>query len=105
MPHMQESLGVCIMLRVLLARGLGYQKDGTPTASCTGVFLRALILTDMASAALVYCGLLSTSIMASPNAGVVAWLGSKRTPNPCIHLTRLKSPPLPVCDILQFLLS
>ena len=54
----------------------------SPAASCTGVFLRALILTDMACAALVYRGVLSTSVMASPKAGVPICVGLTRTPNP-----------------------
>ena len=42
----------------------------TPAASCTGVVLRALILTDMAWAAAVYFGLVSTSVRACLNAGL-----------------------------------
>ena len=67
-----------------------HSRKCTPAASCTGVFLRALILTDMAWAAAVYLGFVSTSIKASLNAGLPIWEGLKRSPKPCV-MTEWKS--------------
>ena len=65
------------------AQSQSQEHAGTPAASCTGVFLRARILTDMALAAFVYCGSVSTAISAFWNAGVPAWVGSICSPKPC----------------------